>query len=42
MTSNFELRVMNELACMGITAGSLFPGLDGAYEELAERNFELS
>jgi hypothetical protein len=35
-------RVMNELAYMGITAGSLFPGLDGACEELAERNFERS
>jgi hypothetical protein len=35
-------RVINELAYMGITAGSLFPGLDGACEELAERNFELS
>jgi hypothetical protein len=34
-------RVMNELAYMGITAGSLFPGLDGACEELTERNFEL-
>jgi hypothetical protein len=35
-------RVMNELAYMGITAGSLFPGLDGACEDLAERNFERS
>jgi len=26
---------------MGITAGSLFPGLDGACEEPAERNFEI-
>ena len=34
-------RVMNELAYMGITAGSLFPGFDGACEQLAERNFEL-
>jgi FRG domain len=32
-------RVMRELSYMGITAGSLFPGLDGACEELAERNF---
>jgi len=32
--------VMNELAYMGITAGALFPGLDGACEELAERNFD--
>jgi len=26
---------------MGITAGSLFPGLDGACEELRERFFEF-
>ena len=32
--------VMKELAYMGITAGTLFPGLDGACEELRERNFE--
>jgi hypothetical protein len=30
---------MKELALMGITAGSLFPGLDGACEELRERLF---
>jgi len=33
--------VVRELGYMGITAGSLFPGLDGACEELAERNFEI-
>jgi len=33
--------VMNELGYMGITAGSLFPGLDGACEELRERFFPL-
>jgi len=32
-------RVMQDLALMGITAGSLFPGLDGACESLRERNF---
>jgi hypothetical protein len=32
-------RVIRELGYMGITAGSLFPGLDGACEELKERNF---
>jgi hypothetical protein len=32
--------VMQELSHMGITAGSLFPGLDGACEELKERYFE--
>lgn len=31
--------VMRELSLMGITAGSLFPGLDGACEELTERLF---
>ncbi|KVO72572.1 hypothetical protein WJ78_06250 [Burkholderia ubonensis] len=31
--------VMRELALMGLTAGSLFPGLDGACEELTERFF---
>ncbi len=33
--------VVRDLSYMGITAGSLFPGLDGACEELAMRNFEL-
>lgn len=31
--------VMRELSYMGITAGSLFPGIDGACEELRERFF---
>jgi len=31
--------VMRELALMGVTAGSLFPGLDGTCESLRERNF---
>ena len=34
-------KVMQELSVMGITAGSLFPGLDGACEELKERFFYL-
>jgi hypothetical protein len=34
-------RVMEELSYMGITAGSLFPGLDGACEEIRERSFDL-
>jgi hypothetical protein len=33
--------VVRDLSYMGITAGSLFPGLDGACEELTMRNFEL-
>ena len=32
-------KVLQELRYMGITAGSMFPGLDGACEELKERNF---
>jgi len=32
-------QVVSELSYMGITAGSMFPGLDGACEELKERNF---
>ena len=31
--------VFSELGYMGITAGSMFPGLDGSCEELRERNF---
>ncbi len=34
-------RVIDELSYMGITAGSLFPGFDGACEELRERSFDL-
>jgi hypothetical protein len=34
-------RATQELNFMGITAGSLFPGLDGACEDLKQRNFEL-
>ncbi|MBN3762026.1 FRG domain-containing protein [Burkholderia sp. Ac-20365] len=32
--------IMRELSMMGITAGSLFPGLDGSCEELKERFFD--
>lgn len=31
--------IIKELSYMGITAGALFPGLDGVCEELKERNF---
>lgn len=34
-------KIVPELALMGITAGSLFPGLDGACEQLRERFFDL-
>jgi hypothetical protein len=33
--------VMRELNYMGITAGSMFPGLDGACEDLKEKNFDF-
>ena len=33
--------VVRDLRYMGITAGSLFPGLDGMCEALAEQNFEV-
>jgi hypothetical protein len=33
--------IMHDLSSMGITAGSLFPGLDGACEELKERYFDI-
>jgi hypothetical protein len=39
LRSTDRQEVMHELALMGITAGSLFPGLDGACESLRERNF---
>ncbi len=32
--------VMKELSFMGITAGSMFPGLDGICEELREKSFD--
>lgn len=34
-------KVIQELRYMGITAGSMFPGLDGACEELKDRNFDI-
>jgi hypothetical protein len=33
--------VLQQLSMMGITAGSLFPGLDGACEQLREQLFDL-
>lgn len=33
-------RAIKELSYMGITAGSMFPGLDGACEELREKFFD--
>ena len=35
-----EKEATRELAYMGITAGSLSPGLDGGCEELSQRNFD--
>jgi hypothetical protein len=34
--------VMNDLRQMGITAGLMFPGLDGACEALKEQSFPLA
>jgi hypothetical protein len=34
-------QILRQLSYMGITAGSLFPGLDGACQELKERNFDI-
>jgi hypothetical protein len=34
--------VVNDLRQMGITAGSMFPGLDGACEALKEQYFPLA
>ncbi|WP_034301931.1 FRG domain-containing protein [Herbaspirillum sp. RV1423] len=34
-------KVMTELSLMGITAGSLFPGIDGTCEEMRERHFRI-
>ena len=36
-----RIKVMKELEYMGITAGALFPGLDGTCEELKERHFDI-
>ena len=33
--------VIRELTLMGVTAGSLFPGVEGTCEELRERFFSL-
>jgi hypothetical protein len=33
--------VLQELSVMGINAGSLFPGLDGACDQLKDRFFPL-
>jgi FRG domain len=41
LPKNERPSIMKELSVMGITAGSLFPGLDGACEELRERFFDL-
>ena len=38
--AKFRNTVMQELTYMGITAGSMFPGIDGVCEEMREMNFE--
>jgi hypothetical protein len=39
LPANARKIIFAELALMGITAGSMFPGIDGACEALRERNF---
>jgi hypothetical protein len=41
LPANDRRTVMQELDLMGINAGSLFPGLDGACDQLKERFFPL-
>ena len=38
--ANQREEIMSDLRFMGITAGSMFPSIDGMCEELRERNFE--
>lgn len=38
--ANEREQAMRDLRFMGITAGSMFPGIDGVCEELRERNFD--
>ena len=40
MPVNERNKVMQELSFMGITAGSMFPGIEGACEELREKMFD--
>lgn len=39
--ANEREKAMSDLRFMGITAGSMFPSIDGICEELKERNFEI-
>ena len=39
LPANERGAIMKDLELMGITAGSMFPGLDGGCEALMERNF---
>lgn len=39
--ANERETAMDDLRFMGITAGSMFPGIDGVCEELRERNFDM-
>lgn len=38
--ANEREKAMRDLRFMGITAGSMFPSIDGVCEELRERNFD--
>ncbi len=39
--AKYRNEAMQDLSFMGITAGSMFPGIDGVCEELREKNFEI-
>ena len=39
ISTKYRDEAMNDLRFMGITAGSMFPSIDGVCEELKERNF---
>jgi hypothetical protein len=39
LPANEKPRIMRELELMGITYGSLFPGLDGVCRDMRERHF---
>jgi FRG domain len=42
LPANDRPRIMRELELMGITYGSLFPGIEGACQDMKERLFELA
>jgi hypothetical protein len=41
LPTSARMEVLSDLSLMGITAGALFPGIDGACEAFREQNFNL-